>query len=609
MRRQLSELPIRLFPKDGEGVRGYLQRLANDNGLINLNQFGKAKHLSLEDMNYLLGRDDSKFWRNHPAAIYWEDVSSVKKIQWNWASRRCCPKCLHGEMVWPTEWELRGLGVCLHHAVRLIDTCPFCQKRLSWKTDQLTHCECGFDLRNAQTEACSEQESDLAKAIVATIGVGSCPPSMAHLEGIQTAALFRVLYFLGKFAGGESSVKVSGTATLKELEPVYKEAAMALSDWPTNFHMWMERLKGDEGLAEKSMAIPEVFGKAYGYLYRNMHEKPYNFIRREFESHMVNHWSWPLNNRNKRIPQELREDSSWITTSKAAELLDTGKSQVMHLIEQGYIEGRTIDRKGRLFVAVNRNDLSRARKRLAEVVNLKEACEILGVSESRLLELNEGELVNPIATSSETSSGQWQFEVAMLILINKYASETPILKDTNENHVLMKGLLKSGLRGDGAFARLMKAVFECRLKVIARLHGCVGVSGWILDRSSYETWVRNILESEARGYTVREASRILGVKEEVGYALVNEGVIKADIMKLHGRKLAYILLEQLDEFKAQYILGTELANEYGTSPRKIVEIMADKGVFPIAGPGISRCRQVIFERRLCEGVRNRMWPD
>lgn len=598
MMPELMRLPVRIIPQEGEGVRGYLQRVAISNGLEQVQQLGKTNQLRLEDLAILLGRDDGKFWRSHPQSIYWAEENALKKVQWNWAHRRCCPTCLRKEGVWPIEWELRGMAVCQYHAVRLIDICPSCKKKLSWKTSQLTHCGCGFDLRKAEPEGCTDQETCLAKAIAASVGIGVCPNSLSNLKGMPTPHLFRLVYFLGKFGLGEGKVKVSDTASLDEIFPLFKEAAFTLSDWPHNYHIWITRLKGEEGAPAIGMGIPEVFGDAYTYMYKNLYEKPYNFVRQEFESYLLNNWSWPLNNRNKRIPLEVREDSSWIPTSKAAEELSVGKKLVQHLVYEGVLEAVMMtSRTGRIFIAVNRNDLYLARKHLAGIANLTQTAEVLGISEDRVLELYESEIINPISTAEDSTTGRWELKVSELRIITAYGGDAPVQLQISDDQVLLRGLLKSGLRGAGAFANLLRQIFTNRIEVVARLKDCRGISGWIIKRDDYESWAREILESKMPGYTVREVSKVLGVKEEVAYSLVRKGLIKADTQTLHGRKLSYISQDQLLAFEDEYVLGATLAKEHGTSPKKLMEILVGKGVCPVAGPRVDGCRQIVFERK------------
>lgn len=603
MSDRLAVLPVRLLPKEGEGVRGYLQRLVITNGLTHLSQLGKINQLRLEDLTILLDRDDSRFWRNHQQAIYWEKENALKKVQWNWTHRRCCPKCLMDEMVWPIEWELRGLTVCRHHSVRLIDTCPSCQKKVSWKTTQLTHCGCGNDLRTVKVEECSIEEAELAKAAAASVGSGVCPGSLGILRGIPTAHLFKLIYFIGKFGLGQNEVKVSSTILLDEVAPLFKEAAFVVSNWPHNYHDWITRLKGEKDALDKGMGIPEVFGKAYTYMYRNLHERPYNFMRREFEDYLLNNWSWPLNNRNKRIPHDVREDGLWITVSQVSEDLKTGKQMVEHLIKDGLLEARiATSRKGRIFVAVNRNDLGRARKHLADLANLSQAVEILGISEERVLELYDANILKSATPAQESVTGQWQFKVSELRLISVLGNNVPLQKQANENQYSVKNLLKSGLRGKDAFANLLREILNRNLTIEARVMNVSGISGWLLNRDAYEKRARELLEERAKGFTVQEAAVETGVKETVIYALVNKGLIRASEQELRGRKLSYISPEQLEEFKEKYVFGTELAGAYKTSPRRIIGALRRIGIGPVAGPGVDNCRQVLFERNSIDGL-------
>src|SRR5205085_8872177 len=61
---------------------------------------------------------------------------------------KICPGCLSEFGYARKVWELGIVTVCPFHKSKLLDTCPNCQKKVSWIRKQISVCRCGFDWRD-----------------------------------------------------------------------------------------------------------------------------------------------------------------------------------------------------------------------------------------------------------------------------------------------------------------------------------------------------------------------------------------------------------------------------------------------------------------------------
>lgn len=169
-----SPILVRPRPEIGESLPGFLLRLANRNGIslrhlfddIGFNDrtparatdfFTEKRSLEqvedalllprggLMDLMYpVLTRSKNThhplgidyLGRDIPHGLVYRDFSPF------------CPRCLEEEPYFQQEWEFLLNVNCEKHHCGLIDICPHCDVRQSWKRRQLLVCQCGRDLRS-----------------------------------------------------------------------------------------------------------------------------------------------------------------------------------------------------------------------------------------------------------------------------------------------------------------------------------------------------------------------------------------------------------------------------------------------------------------------------
>lgn len=89
--------------------------------------------------------------------------------------------------------------------------------------------------------------------------------------------------------------------------------------------------------------------------------------------------------------------------------------------------------------------------------------------------------------------------------------------------------------------------------------------------------------------SVDQAAKILGVKQQVAYALVHSGLIPTDRLQ----KPIQIGRDELETFQREYVSLAELARERRISSRRL---LLELKVAPVSGPAIDGCRQYFFWR-------------
>lgn len=98
---------------------------------------------------------------------------------------------------------------------------------------------------------------------------------------------------------------------------------------------------------------------------------------------------------------------------------------------------------------------------------------------------------------------------------------------------------------------------------------------------------------ESHYISIPETSKLLEVKQEVAYHLVNIGLLDS-IDK--GRAGRFVKKKSIDEFRAKYVWARDLAREQETSSRKVKTELKSVMVEPISGPSVDGGRQLLYAR-------------
>ncbi len=168
-RRLPAKLLVRPSPYKGEGLRGFLLRVAERNGCGHRAAFyghltgGHTSQSTASDSDIIDVAEALQLPHAEIEAISCrridERVRSQRLFFGNQVSvnhlRRhqpaVCPRCLAERQAVSGLWDLRAVCACPQHGNWLIDQCPRCGESLKWNRGGVRRCHCGFDLGMAET--------------------------------------------------------------------------------------------------------------------------------------------------------------------------------------------------------------------------------------------------------------------------------------------------------------------------------------------------------------------------------------------------------------------------------------------------------------------------
>lgn len=593
-------LPIRLSPYRDEGPQGYLSRLS-ENNLLSTQEL-RAIGISY-DYDLMLSQDilvaeaiDSDL---HKKIAYISAMWQKEMRVWNTQFARFCPDCLSEHGYWRLEWELNFYDVCHRHEVWLIDQCSSCGEKVTWNRPQLIRCRCGSIFNAEKSTRCPASMVEIAKAMSSKIlqedDSNILPLVLQKTNVEQTQRLIRYLGNYMSLASGKNPLKMRQAGSLSQSWPVTSLAAEVIMDWPHAFHQALTLLE-KKNRVDGRPSFNEVFGQAYHYVFKALKERPFQELRSQFELWINAAWKGGIAKRNKRLTSTLLKEAAWIPASVACDFLGVSHQRLDLLIREGMIEGEThISEKGRKFVMVRRDNLDQVKQHLFGLIDMTTAGRLLGLQKRRMRQLLT--LLFTEAKKLGTSSGApWavsRLEVNRLIDLTE---RFEIVSIPDEGCVSLGHILRYWTWANQEISGLIHAVRTGEIKPVNKLETMTGIAAWSFRECDLKNWKLKNQSGMGTWLTITQAAKLIGIKEQVAYELVQRGYLKDEVMPFQMKRGTRVRRVEVEVFNEQYVFATKLSERLGCSPRKAINNLSEMGIYPISGPMVDGMRQVLYLR-------------
>lgn len=262
-------LLVRPDTLNAEGLRAYIMRLAEDNGLLpdldlyrmlfgstayaaatrsRLAQAAEATGVPLD----ALMRLGSRGLAQATARTCRFAGHGIALARLRTARCAICPECLRLKRALHASWELTAVAVCPWHGCWLIDQCPRCNATLSWRRPGVSRCRCGFDLSAAAVSPAPPAVCALTAIVEERIGAELATRAGAQFGFPQELDTIPLNQLLGIFhlltnaklrkVGTVLPDMVSATEALRTEAATACTAADALVQWPAGWHALQQRV-------------------------------------------------------------------------------------------------------------------------------------------------------------------------------------------------------------------------------------------------------------------------------------------------------------------------------------------------------------------------------
>lgn len=320
---------------------------------------------------------------------------------------RVCPRCLSDSPYARAIWDMKFITACPTHGISLLDRCPRCGQLLRWTRKSITFCGCGFDLRHAKPRTASGPEIELNTCIYSAVAMHDAIVASNYgipvdaLALLELPELFDFIIFIGRiFHTGTAPACVGqGLLALSNAQQLALTAADCLESWPHKFQERLRRILGPHrDISGLNVALE--LKAIYPYM-RVFAQKPhFDFVRQLVSDFLHQRWDGgPA--RSSTIMRTLsREHTRYITGNDAKRLLKCNPQTVVRLLEDGTLDGKTVDRGRSRVNLFTRKSVENLAALLSESINTEAATEMLGVTPRTLYLLERARLfrnrANPI---------------------------------------------------------------------------------------------------------------------------------------------------------------------------------------------------------------------
>ncbi len=604
--RSVSEshaaVAVRPRPIADESAYGFLVRLTQANGFQTPRTFWSSlrKHHdgSLESVLAMFSLQPAEWSRLQgtlpsycglpmalPTGLAPDDVCHV--------TMRWCPQCLQTAPHLRAIWSVKLVCSCVIHGSLLLDQCPACGAVQRFERADITRCMCGSRLSEVAAPVTSSEVALVQHHLDQALRTAR-PDSGFNLRPENWCKLLRLAARAQDNGSRHRSGQVPGLHRLPVSLALNAIVGELLKNWPDGLHAVLSRLQAG---APHSFSIPRTFGRMYKWLYADLQDGFFQFMREGFESYLNMHWWGLVCERNRRLRHTTRRMHQRQSVKAAASAAEATPSVVQQLHLAGWIDANVISLpSGRQAWSIPASEIPAITSQLNDGINLQEAAALLGLAKRRVRELIDAKLIIPRLRSREGAAA-WLLSRSEIEALARHCSghcgaiKAPTMAaQAMGSSVRLNQVLKTWRLQEGEFPLLITAMLTGQICVAAGAVGHERLGELPLLVTSVKAWrqVRQAIHREL--LSIDAASRLLGVKQEVGYQLVRAGLLEsvADGVDQSRRVIPRTALKSFIE---RYVSLAELARAGQVSPRALLRRIQAR---PVCGPGIDGVRQYFF---------------
>lgn len=588
-------LLVRPRPMQDESCLGYLSRVANSNvlnsrELLDLmdrhTSFDQWHHLhqrvslSISDTASLIG----------PLPQSWQVASVLRGIatsDFNHINTRWCPLCLQDKPYLRGEWGLKLTCVCVKHGCYLQERCMHCNQTQLWHQANVMQCShCGTSLDHAVIKLATQEVIALQRAISAALG----NKGAEIFPKLDTIAWLRLIRYFGQYADTKQPRRPGQIAGLHQLDVAMvcvQNVANLLAKWPNNFELLLQNIQGSY---PATPSLKKTFGSLYRVLYFHLRDACFDFLRDAFEVYLHQHWWGMVCKRNRSFKMSTIAKHPRLTLKQVATKTGVEPALIRHLsaIESLNNQAMTLP-SGRQVNSFHQADLPHIKVVANDVMNLQTTAKYLAVSERVVRELISVEIVKPMALRGTLKASCW--------LIPKSSLDGlffDVIQANGRELVSLASIIRYWRLREGELVQLIQAIQKNALMIFSLSQHSVALGKVMLDKADAKSWLHQTRTKLSQSLSVGEVAKVLGIKQQVAYQLVNIGLIKSKQEKHVGRQVTE---KALEVFNATYISLYSLAKAKQTSPSALLRKL---GARPITGPQIDGGRQYFYLKKEIE---------
>ena len=585
-----------IYPSCGkeESPAGYLMRLVGING------YEKYAWLFQQDVNesYKLPSMEKLYemlcdqpWTEVKDRHQYSELAEFSYRYVRSPAVRVCPECIKKYGRWHLSWHTTFKAICTEHKRWLMEQCPACQQRYSWRSGTIEHCQCGHRREQADNNSIPDDQFALARFL------DGCDSPLGTYNLDPTEFGFKercdLIILFSKFSNKHTRRapgQFSRYKTIAELQTVYQRVGPILF----GRQQFLENLL-DEMIAQNDERFNRFYNKVFSYPQASL-----GLIKSEISLRIRDCINQPLNRRHKNIALHVIEDHPWMSLQTAAKRFGISKLLMTRLIGIDGLTTKTNSYNNYKKTMVHIADKGKYQERVNDIIDFKRAIKLIGVTKKQFYQLIKVCEVDGTYSPNETCT-HWLFSRSgidtFLRSFNVYMRErtTSRLFDKTEFDITFRDCLIYFSSGTtGLFDQTISAVINKELPLSGYSLG-EGISGLLFCRAEFIEW-RNAKFDITKEDSIDSVAAALEVSHEFIAQLVNQGFIEYTYDKNRPRKKK-ISIDSLNKFKSSYALLSKMAKASRMSSAAMERNLAYEKIYPLNNNLEFSFKQKFYDRK------------
>lgn len=351
-------------------------------------------------------------------------------------------------------------------------------------------------------------------------------------------------------------------------------ASGVLTRWPSAFVTMLALVQA----VPATNSLQRDFGNLYRVLYRSLKEGEFQFLRDIFENYVNTHWTGMLNRRNKRFSEQTCRSHPRMTIKQAARLADATPAQLKRLRPRLQAH-EIVFQSGRRLYTLESSHLDQIKG-----ATLTQVADRLHLPKRRIRGLIAAGVIQPEISPVSTSAAAWFISEKQLRSL--YFHPT----GQKEGGVPLHHVLRYCRLSEIEFIELSKALLTQELDAVNLSCDDNIPLGLIeLSREDLRRWRLQQRASKNGSVSVDDAATVLGIKQQVAYQLVHQGLLTSH--QVPNRTEVRVRNVDLQDFQRTYVSLAELARRQKTSPKALLGKLLCE---PVTGPTVDGTRQYFY---------------
>lgn len=567
-------------PYSDESLRGYEWRLAASNGFLSpgemLSTMSRASNTQVSLASLI---------KENVLPAHAENILAKKPRCHHryilFSNYRYCSKCIEESAYFRESWDYALLPYCLEHKRYLshLPQTPYYFLSTIDKRRVNMHFDSGS---NPSVEKIIQL---ISKSLGFINDRDKCKWQAA--SGLNANQLQYFVVFVGAYAAFKERYqprKAPIKSGLDNVKAILHASSDILSNWPSKLDTLVKIPNMD---VEKPRQVSRCLDSFYKFVHLNLSEPCYRGVLDDIGKYVTTKWPDIVDKKSPWLGSFIYQYNRFESGTEYIHRNHISLSTLIQWIEQGLVKGtiRLLESNTRQ-ITVERGQDEIATK-LRSRFTLTQLSENLGLPEKTLRQL----LIKKLIKAEKPVPGAyWLIHLIEAPRFLKMIKSKVHKSDQMPASVSLENLMRYYSCNEHTCADLIIALLESKVRFSLTLDKENLLEALQVCLEDYKQWIigENLI-------SIPEFSKLISIKQEVAYHLVNKGLISI-IDK--GRLGRFVTKRELGRFIERYVFPSKLAKQYSTSPRYIIHYLSTKGVNPEVGPCVDGCRQYVFSREL-----------